>query len=62
MGRSARNNLGPKEGDLVRVRLARGVWQLVPTEQRTTLARYVILSDLGGQLRLDSITDTVRPR
>lgn len=62
MGRSARNNLGPKEGVLVRMRLARGVWQLVPTEQRTTRARYVILSDLGGQLPLDSITDTVRPR
>lgn len=52
------NDLGPRVQDTVRVTLVRGLWQLTATAHKTTHARYVVLSDLGGRLPMPVIEQT----
>ena len=58
MSWSERNDVGPRSDETVRVQLARGVWQLTSTGNKTTLVRYLMLSDLGGRLPISIVSQT----
>ena len=58
MSWSERNDLGPRSDETIRVQLARGVWQLIATGNKTTQVRYLMLSDLGGRLPISIVSQT----